>query len=86
MGDMERHEIPAAQVKRLKELRERQETAGAEVIRAKASLYDALEREQQVMREFAAVGTAVCEFIDIDPSKPCRLTADCTAFEIGDNT
>jgi hypothetical protein len=84
MVGMERHEIPAAQVKRLKELRERQETAGAEVIRAKAALYDALEREQKVLIEFAAVGKAVAEFLDIDPSKPYRLTNDCTAFEIGD--
>lgn len=84
MGDMERHEIPAAQVKRLKELRERQETAGAEVIRAKASLYDALEREQKLLIEFSAVGKAVAEFLDLDTSKPYRLVADCSAFEMGD--
>lgn len=84
MGDMERHEIPAAQVKRLRELRERQETAGAEVIRAKASLYDALESEHKVLIEFSAVGKIVAEFLDLDTSKPHRLTADCTAFEMGD--
>lgn len=86
MVGMERHEIPKAQVKKLKELRDRQEMAGAEVIRAKAMLYDALEREQQVMREFIAVGKIVAELLDIDTSKPHRLTNDCTAFEIGDNT
>ena len=86
MVGMERHEIPAAQVKRLKELRDRQETAGAEVIRAKAMLWDATEREQQVLREFVAVGKIVAELLDIDTSNPHRLTADCTAFEIGDHT
>lgn len=86
MGDMERHEIPEAQVKRLKELRERQETAGAEVIRAKAAIWDATEREQKLLIEFIAVGKVVAEFLDVDTSKPYRLTADCTAFEIGDNT
>jgi len=84
MVGMERHGIPAVQVVRLKELRDRQETAGAEVIRAKSMLYDALEREQQVLREFVAVGKIVAELLDIDTSKPYRLTADCTAFEIGE--
>lgn len=84
MVGMERHEIPAAQVKRLKELRDRQETAGAEVIRAKAMLWDATEREQKLLIEFGAVGKIVAEFLDIDITKPYRLVADCTAFEIGE--